>query len=85
MDPSVSLCPEQVRKKCIYEMLHKKKLKAMSTESTRRFTYTLSTNNCEMWAQLKHVEDFSKVSTKLTDTQARLGNVTITPECKVYS
>lgn len=66
-------------------MLHKKKLKAMSTESTRRFTYTLSTNNCEMWAQLKHVEDFSKVSTKLTDTQARLGNVTITPECKVYS
>ena len=71
--------------KYIYEMLYKKKLKAMSTESTTRFTYTWSTNNCKMWAQLKHVKGFSNVSTRITDIQASLGNVTIMPACKVYS
>jgi hypothetical protein len=38
-----------------------------------------------MWAQLKHVEGFSEVSAKVIDIQARLGNVTIMREYKVYS
>jgi len=68
------LCVQNMWEKCIYEMLHKKKLIVMSTESTIRFTYTWSTNNCKMWAQMKHVEGFSNVSNKVTDIQARLGN-----------
>ena len=38
-----------------------------------------------MWEKQKHVEGFYNVSTKIIDIQARLGNVTIMPRCKVYS
>jgi hypothetical protein len=84
MDP-LWLCVQNIWEKCIYEMLHKKKLKVMSTESTIRFTYTWCTNNCKMWAQMKHVEVFYNFSTKIIYIQARLGNLTIMLACKVYT